>query len=134
MTGHFDGFMVAVPTANRQTFIDHPRQGDSVFRDLGATRMVECWGDDVPDDKVTDVRRAVRAEADETVVFSRIAWPDKATRDAAMATMPEWMNDPEKASPRINPQRIARALRLDTIRRRQPRRHQASPPRTDSDR
>ncbi len=70
--------MIAVPTANRQRFVDHARQGDSVFIDLGATRVVECWGDDVPAGEVTDFRKAVQAEDDETVVFSWIEWPDKA--------------------------------------------------------
>lgn len=67
---YIDGFVLAIPTANKQKFIDHARQGDSVFMDLGATRVVECWGDDVPAGKVTDFRKAVQAEEDETAVFS----------------------------------------------------------------
>lgn len=100
---YIDGFVIAVPTAHRQKFIDHARHGDGVFLDLGATRVVECWGDDVPEGQVTDFRKAVRAEAGETVVFSWIEWPDKQTRDAAMAKMTAWMNDPEQADPRKNP-------------------------------
>jgi len=102
---YIDGFVIAVPTANKQKFIDHATQGDSVFIDLGATRVVECWGDDVRDGKVTDFRKAVQAEADETVVFSWIEWPDKETRDAAMTKMTDWMNNPEKADPRMNPKK-----------------------------
>lgn len=86
-----DGFVIAVPTANKEKFIEHARQFDVLFLEYGATRVVEAWGDDVPDGKLTDFRRAVQATADETVVFSWIEWPDKATRDAGMKKM---MEDP----------------------------------------
>jgi uncharacterized protein YbaA (DUF1428 family) len=56
---------------------------------MGALRVVEGWGDDVPKGEVTDFHRAVQAKDDETVVFSWIEWPDKSTRDAAMAKMRE---------------------------------------------
>ncbi|MBL0728405.1 DUF1428 domain-containing protein [Piscinibacter sp. HJYY11] len=88
---YIDGFVIAVPTANKQKFIEHARQFDSIFIELGATRVIEGWGDDVPDGKVTDFRRAVQATAEETVAFSWIEWPDKATRDAGMKKM---MEDP----------------------------------------
>lgn len=100
---YIDGFVIACPKANKDKFIAHAREGDSVFIELGALRVVECWGDDVPEGKTTDFRMAVKAEEDEAVLFSWIEWPDKATRDAAMATMTEWMNDPAKADPRMDP-------------------------------
>lgn len=84
---YVDGFVIACPKANKDKFIEHAKLGDSVFMDLGATRVVECWGDDVPVGKTTDFRMAVKAEEDEEVLFSWIEWPDKATRDAAMARM-----------------------------------------------
>lgn len=82
--GYVDGFVLAVPTANRDIFIRHCRQAAPLFLDNGATRHVECWGVDVPQGKVTDFQRAVQARPDETVCFSWIEWPDKATRDAGL--------------------------------------------------
>ncbi len=102
---YIDGFVIAVPTANKQEFIDHATSADSLFLERGALRVIECWGDDVPDGKLTDYRRAVQAKDDETVVFSWIEWPDKATRDAVHAEMAEWMQDPEKADPRMHPEK-----------------------------
>lgn len=102
---YIDGFVIAVPTANKQEFIEHAQLVDSLLIELGATRVVECWGDDVRDGKVTDFRKAVQAEDDETVIFSWIEWPDKETRDAASAKMTDWMNNPEKADPRMNPEK-----------------------------
>ncbi len=96
---YIDGFVMAVTTANRQKFIDHANEFDPIFVELGAIRVLECWGDDVPDGKLTDFRKAVQATGDETVVFSWIEWPDKATRDAGMAKV---MSDP-RMDPAINP-------------------------------
>lgn len=91
---YMDGFVAAVPTANQQKYLDHATRGDSIFMEFGATRVVECWGDDVPDGTLTDFRKAVQAKDDETVVFAWIEWPDKATRDAGMQKM---MDDPRMA-------------------------------------
>ncbi|HJV60676.1 MAG TPA: DUF1428 domain-containing protein [Albitalea sp.] len=71
--------------------VEHARQLDPIFIELGAIRVIEGWGDDVPVGKLTDFRRAVQATAEETVAFSWIEWPDKATRDAAMKQI---MDDP----------------------------------------
>ena len=84
---YIDGFVIAVPTANKQKFIEHAGLVDTIFTDLGATRVVECWADDVPEGTITDFGKAVQATADESVVFSWIEWPDKETRDGAMQKM-----------------------------------------------
>jgi uncharacterized protein YbaA (DUF1428 family) len=88
---YIDGFVLAVPDANREAFIAHADRFDSIFLEYGATRVLECWGDDVPDGKVTDFRRAVQAKEGESVIFSWVEWPDKATRDAGMK---KFMDDP----------------------------------------
>ena len=93
---YIDGFVIAVPNAKREQFILHARTFDVIFLEIGAIHVVECWGDDVPDGKLTDFRRAVQAQPDESVVFSWVEWPDKATRDAGMQKM---MEDPRMPSP-----------------------------------
>lgn len=103
MMACIEGFVIACPKANRQAFIDHANRSDSIFIEMGATRVVECWGDDVPDGKQTDFRMAVKAEPDEDVVFSWIEWPDKATRDAASAKMQAMMAGDISVDPRMDP-------------------------------
>ena len=88
---YIDGYVIAVPTANEQKFIDFATKFDPIFLEYGATRVLECWGDDVPHGKQTDFYRAVAAKDDEAVLFSWIEWPDKATRDAGMKQV---MDDP----------------------------------------
>ena len=88
---YVEGFVLAVPAANKETFRKHAADAAPLFKEFGATRMVETWGDDVPDGKLTDFRRAVQAKDGESVVFSWVEWPDKATRDAGME---KFMKDP----------------------------------------
>ncbi|MFN4089172.1 MAG: DUF1428 domain-containing protein [Alphaproteobacteria bacterium] len=84
---YVDGFVAAVPAANREAYRRHAAEAAPLFKEFGATRMVECWGDDVPDGKLTDFRGAVKAETGEVVVFSWIEYPSKEVRDAAHAKM-----------------------------------------------
>ncbi len=88
---YVDGFVVAVPTANKEKFIHHAKTVDVLFKEYGALRIVECWGDDVPDGKLTSFPMAVQLRPDEVVVFSWIEWPSKQVRDAGMAKA---MSDP----------------------------------------
>jgi len=95
---YVDGFVLPVPKDNKDRFIEFANYTDSMFMELGAIRILECWADDVPDGVVTDFRKAVQAEPDEDVVFAWIEWPDKETRDAAMAKMME----PDNPDPRMD--------------------------------
>ena len=81
--GYADGFVLPVPEVNREAYRKMASDAAAVFKEYGAVRVVEAWGDDVPDGKVTDFRRAVKAEDGEAVVFSFIEWPDKETRNQA---------------------------------------------------
>ena len=88
---YVEGFVLAVPTANKEAFRKHAAEAAPIFKEIGVRRHVETWGDDVQRGKVTDFYGAVQAKDDETVVFSWFEYPDRATRDAANAKM---MSDP----------------------------------------
>lgn len=88
---YIEGFVAAVPRSNKDAYRQHAEQALPHFKKLGAVRMVENWGDDVPDGKITDFKGAVKAKPDEDIVFSWIEYPDRATRDKANKDM---MSDP----------------------------------------
>lgn len=88
---YVEGFVAAVPAANKDAYRRHAEEAAPLFREFGATRVVECWGDDVPDGKVTDFKGAVQAREDEVVVFSWFEYPSRAARDAANRKI---MSDP----------------------------------------
>ncbi|MBC2663206.1 DUF1428 domain-containing protein [Novosphingobium flavum] len=92
-----DGFVIAVPHANKDQFVAHARHFDEMLMAEGALRVVECWGVDVQPGQHTDFRRAVDAREDEAVCFSWVEWPDRATRDAAHARFAEKMASGEWA-------------------------------------
>ena len=89
--GYVDGFLIAVPTARRADYEALAREAAAVFKEHGAIEVVECWGEDVPPGKLTSFPLAVKAEADETVVFSWVLYPSREARDAANVKV---MEDP----------------------------------------
>mgnify|MGYP003563504844 FL=1 len=78
---YVDGFVLAVPTANRAAYQKVAEDAAIVFKEYGALKVVECWGDDVPDGKLTSFPMAVKCEENENVVFSWIVWPSREIRD-----------------------------------------------------
>lgn len=80
---YVDGFLAAVPDANKVAFKAHAEKAAVMFKEHGALNVVECWGDDVPEGQVTSFTMAVKRKDDETVVFSWIVWPSKDVRNAA---------------------------------------------------
>jgi uncharacterized protein YbaA (DUF1428 family) len=96
---YIDGFVAAVPTANRDAYKKHAERAAVIFKEYGALKVVECWGDDVPDGKLTSFPIAVRKKDDESVVFSWIVWPSRQVRDEGMKKV---MADP-RSQPTANP-------------------------------
>lgn len=82
---YVDGFIIPVPNANREAYRKMAALCAPIFKKHGALSVVECWGDDVPEGKLTSFPMAVKAEPGESVVFSWITWPSKAVRDAGNA-------------------------------------------------
>lgn len=100
---YIDGFVIAVPTENKQKFVEHANRADGVFMEHGAKRILECWEEDVPPGKVTDFFGAVDAKEGESVAFSWIEWDDKETRDRMYSSMEEISKSDDRFDPEKNP-------------------------------
>lgn len=97
---YVDGFVLAVPTAKRERFRAMAARVAEIFIEHGALRVVENWGDNVPEGKQTDLGRAVALNEGETVVFSWVEWASKEARDRgneAIAADPRLQPDPVEA-------------------------------------
>ena len=88
---YVDGFVTPVQTDKRATYLQHAKTAAAVFKEYGALSVVECWGDDVPEGKLTSFPLAVQRKEGETVVFSWITWPSRSVRDQGMKKV---MEDP----------------------------------------
>jgi uncharacterized protein YbaA (DUF1428 family) len=78
---YVDGVVCAVPTANREAYRKYAEAMAEVFKANGALDVVDCWGDDVPEGKLTSFPMAVKCEPGEAVVFSWITWASREARD-----------------------------------------------------
>jgi uncharacterized protein YbaA (DUF1428 family) len=88
---YVDGFVIPVPRDKKAAYRKMAKLGVEIFTDHGATRVVECWGDEITPGKVTGFDKAVKLKDDEVVVFSWIEWPDKRVRNQGMKKA---MSDP----------------------------------------
>ncbi|WP_018148989.1 DUF1428 domain-containing protein [Henriciella marina] len=91
---YIQGFVAAVPEERKEAYRKHASGAFPLFKEFGVLRMVESWEDDVPNGTVTDLRRAVKAEPGEKIVFSWFEFASKAAADAASKKM---MEDPRMA-------------------------------------
>ena len=96
---YIDCYLTPVPRANRTQYEKLALISAEVVREYGALRVVECWLDEAGPDAATYHGESARKSADsygtftaavgakdgETVVMSWVEWPDKRSRDEAMA-------------------------------------------------
>jgi uncharacterized protein YbaA (DUF1428 family) len=92
---YVDMFVCAVPTANRALYLEHVTETTKLLKNHGALKVMECWGDDIPEGKVTSLPMAVKCQADESVAFSSVVWASRQARDEGMK---KFMADPRLAA------------------------------------
>lgn len=93
---YVDGFVIAVPKADKEAYRKLAEDVWKVYRKHGALRLAECWGDDAPEGKATSFSMAVQRKDDEVWVFSWSEWPSKEARDAGnKAAMEEFSAMPD---------------------------------------
>ena len=79
---YVDGFVVPVPAGNKEAYRAAAQKMTAICKRLGAIRVVECWGDDVPDGKVDRLQARRRCARTARRSSSRwIEWPSKEVRD-----------------------------------------------------
>lgn len=84
---YIQGFIIPVPDEKKKAYREIAEKAVPMFEEYGAIRIVETWGTDLREGKITDFYSAVKAKDNENIVFSWIVWPDKATCDAAAKKM-----------------------------------------------
>jgi uncharacterized protein YbaA (DUF1428 family) len=82
-----DGFVIPVAKAKREVYLANAKVAAEAFKRYGALRVVENWGDDVPEGKVTSFPMAVKKQPDEAVVLAWVVWPSKEVREAAWKSL-----------------------------------------------
>ena len=82
---YVDGFVVPVPRRRLAEYRKIARKAGRIWIEHGALGFHECVADDVKVGKRTSFPRSVKLGRGETVVFSWIMFPSRATRDRVNA-------------------------------------------------
>jgi uncharacterized protein YbaA (DUF1428 family) len=88
---YVDGFVVAVPKDKIEQYRRVAERTADLWREHGALEVRECLADDVKPGKVTSFPQSVKAQENETVVFSWISYQSREHRDQVNAKV---MADP----------------------------------------
>ena len=89
---YIDGYVMVVPEVNKAAFVAYVQRCVPIYKEYGALRVSDGWSDDLPGARhIHSYGHAVQLQTGEALVFSYIAWPSKATRDAAW---PRILRDP----------------------------------------
>ena len=81
---YVQGFVAAVPEANREAYRERSEAIAAILRENGALQMVECWQADVPEGELTSFPLAVQRKEGEAIVFSWLVWPSKGVAETFM--------------------------------------------------
>ncbi|QFT54782.1 DUF1428 domain-containing protein [Microbulbifer sp. THAF38] len=96
---YVDGCVAAVPTAKKDAYIGYAKTAAELFKEQGALKVVESWGDDIPDGEVTSFPMAIKCTENETVVFSWAIWPSKEIRDAGWQALVDTSKNATRGKP-----------------------------------
>jgi uncharacterized protein YbaA (DUF1428 family) len=102
MAFYVDGFVIPVPKRNLAAYRAMARKYDRLWIEYGALEVHECVADDVKPGKLTSFPQAVKAQADELVVFSWIVYRSRRHRDAVNKKVmadPRMQEMPQKKMP-----------------------------------
>ena len=91
MEKYVDGFLIPVPKANVEAYLQMAEKAGQVWKEYGALEYVECMADDVKPGELTSFPQSVLLKADEVVFFSWIVYKSREHRDSVLARV---MEDP----------------------------------------
>lgn len=80
---YVDGFLLAVSEDKKDEYVAFAKKTAEIYMRHGALSIVENWGNDIPEGKLTSMEKAVLCKPEEAVVFSWVTWPSKQVRDNA---------------------------------------------------
>lgn len=96
---YIEAMVAAVPTAGKAAYLDYAREVNALFKQHGALATTDCWGDDVPEGKLTSFPLSVKCGPGETVAIGWITWPSKEARKAGWETL---MKEPKMQPGQMN--------------------------------